>query len=382
MRTILLGGCLVASGFNAPELAPPSRVRLEARGREMVDVINLLAKAAGVKVFIHPEVEGRVTVKIEDLPFEEALSLVLSAKGGGYSWRKLDGVYHIGRFEGTEGSSPAGETVTETVRLRYRDARSLARLFGYVGRETLEATEPALLYPLLPKGLATPPQPVQLENALTLSGSPDAVAQMAALLRQIDRHMPLVAVQVQALAVPAAVVKSIKLHWERHPKLRREGAVELVFAATRDFGEVREKLFHHREVQVLGEAEVTTEDRAPAHLQVGRASRPEETVEAVPPPLGTAPAAPPPVQPGQWWSLVPCIEPGNMVQLWFHSRFEIGSPAENTQGEPMVVWAEGIPVPPGESLALYLPPSSAAESEDRTAVLIFLTPRVVEAGSP
>jgi len=348
IAALLLLWSLPALGLQGPEPAPVSRVRLEARGRDIGEVIHLLAKAAGERVFIHPEVEGRITVKIEDLPFEEALTLVLSAKANGYTWRKIDGVYHVGRFEGMEWPPAPGKTVTETVRLRYRDARSLARLFGYVDRETLERKEGAWLYPLLPPGLTAPPQPVYPENALILSGSPEAVAQMAVLLRQLDRKIPAVAVRFQVFAVPPALMESLKLHWERLPKVHREGGSEPVLEATRDFRGILEKLASHPEVQGLWETEVNTENRAPAHLFQG---------EAGPCRL----------------SLVPCIEPGEVVQLWFRAHL-----GKDGQGSPIELVAEGVPVPPGESLALYLPSPSPAGDAERPPWLILVTPRVVE----
>lgn len=343
-----ISALLLLLSLQGPEPAPVSRVRLEARGRDIVDVLHLLAKAAGERIFIHPEVEGRITVKIEDLPFEEALTLVLSAKAGGYTWRKIEGVYHIGRFEGTAAPPPAGEVGTETVRLRYRDARSLARLFGYVGRETLEGNERAFLYPLLPAGLTGPPQPVYPENALILRGSQEAIARMAALLRQLDRKIPSVAVRFQVFAVPTVVVESIKLHWERSPRLHLEGVSGAAFEATRDFRGVLEKLAHHPEVQGLWEAEVTAEDRAPAHLS-------QEGAE----PFRV--------------SVVPCLEPGDVVQLWFRAHL-----GKDGKGSPVAVLAEGVPIPPGESWALYLPSPPLDGDAEPIPWLIFVTPQVVE----
>lgn len=341
-----ISALLLLLTLQGPE--PASRVRLEARGRDIVDVLHLLAKAAGERVFIHPEVEGRITVKIEDLPFEEALTLVLSAKANGYTWRKIEGVYHIGRFEGTAAPRLPGEVATETVRLRYRDARSLARLFGYVGRETLEGNGGAFLYPLLPPGLTGPPQPVYPENALILRGSQEAIARMAALLRQLDRKIPSVAVRFQVFAVPTAVVESIKLHWERSSRLHLEGVSGAAFEAVRDFRGILEKLAHHPEVQNLWEAEVTAEDRSPAHLS-------QE---------GAGPF---------WLSVVPCIEPGEVVQLWFRACFK-----KDGKGSPGAVLAEGVPIPPGESWALYWPSPPPIGEAGPIPWLIFVTPRVVE----
>jgi hypothetical protein len=393
--TLLLLLGLLSHGLTAQEAAEQGLVRFEAKGRDIVDVINLIAKAAGEKVFIHPEVEGRVNVKIDDLPFEEALDLVLAAKEEeGYSWRKIDGVYHVGRFEEVPPPPSPGETVTETVPMRYQDARLLARLFGYVDLETLNTTEGASLYFLLPKGLTAPPQPVIPDNALILNGSSAAVSQMASLLRRIDQKGLPVVVRFQVFAATPEVVEGIKVRWEKHPKLRLEGTPGQALQATRNFREVLEKLTLNQAARLLFEPAVTTENLAPAHLSLGWSSDGKPVEPAGLARTAALPAWPTTVQPGQLvLALVPRVEPGYLIRLWFRASFGVNGPEEKSPGFAVTLVGEGLDVPPGETLALYLPsptpPSPPSEGGDRGGVapaapavrpplLMFVTPQVVE----
>lgn len=411
------------------------RVRLEAIGRDIVDVIHLIAEAAGEEVFIYPEVEGRVNVRIEDLPFEEALSLVLAAKGEGYTWRQMDRVYHIGRWE--ESPAPATAVITETFPLRHREARRLARLFGYVDMEALDQVGEASLFPLLPAGLTFSPQPVPMENALLLRGSPSAIKQMVALLRRIDRKMPQVEVRFQTFATTPEVIDGIKLHWGQHPGLRLQGSPEPVWYATRDFGKLLEKLSQDPFTRLWAAPVVVTNHLAPAHLVRSEGPSPSLENPADNPPaedgpeflletlsegalteekrdppretlLGEAETAEEPARPAETLpedplaedgnpmlklppgfrmvpagslllSLIPRIEPGHLVRLWFRAGWSVKASEEEPPRFQVTLLGDGLSVPPGESLALYLPSlGSSSERGYRPPLLVFATPRVLE----
>src|SRR5262249_1550657 len=80
----------------APAQAPPAPsaagaissqglISLELRNAEITDVISALAKLANVNIVTDSDVKGRITVRLINVTFEDALRLVLEPNGLGYA---------------------------------------------------------------------------------------------------------------------------------------------------------------------------------------------------------------------------------------------------------------------------------------------------------
>ncbi len=59
----------------------PFRVTMEFKRRDLVEVINLLAKQAGCNVVIDSDVKGQVTMRFSDVPWMKALDAVVKTSG-------------------------------------------------------------------------------------------------------------------------------------------------------------------------------------------------------------------------------------------------------------------------------------------------------------
>lgn len=61
-----------------------SPVTLNLKDADVRDVAAHLAELAGLSVVIDPEVRGTVTVSLRDVPWDQALDLILTANGLGW----------------------------------------------------------------------------------------------------------------------------------------------------------------------------------------------------------------------------------------------------------------------------------------------------------
>ncbi|WP_218081713.1 type II secretion system protein GspD [Anthocerotibacter panamensis] len=69
------------------------RITLKARNQEVRDTLNLLSRISRTSIVIDPTVQSRVTVNLENVPFEDALKSIASL--GGVQFRKEGDVYVI-----------------------------------------------------------------------------------------------------------------------------------------------------------------------------------------------------------------------------------------------------------------------------------------------
>ena len=59
-------------------------ISLDLKDADLKDVLRTFAKLARVNIAIDPEVKGSVTVRLHDVPWDQALDVILRINGLGY----------------------------------------------------------------------------------------------------------------------------------------------------------------------------------------------------------------------------------------------------------------------------------------------------------
>jgi type II secretory pathway component HofQ len=59
----------------------PKTISLDAQGTDVRDVLRLLAETGGVNILVSGEVQGTITVRLVDVPWEQVLEAVLTLTG-------------------------------------------------------------------------------------------------------------------------------------------------------------------------------------------------------------------------------------------------------------------------------------------------------------
>ncbi|MEL6705287.1 MAG: secretin N-terminal domain-containing protein [Bacteroidota bacterium] len=150
------------------------RVALRLRNADVADAVREIARQAAVPIVTYTLPEGRrLTAEADGLTVEQALRVVL--RGTGTAFRRetsADGPYYL---VGTQAED--GLVATRLLRL------------GYIAVEGLVE--------LLPPGLQSRAtiQPVPEQNALLVSGTNDAIAELEAFLAEVDYPAPQVLIE-------------------------------------------------------------------------------------------------------------------------------------------------------------------------------------------
>src|ERR687888_1726038 len=68
-------------GATAAPTTPPKTISLDVQGTDVRDVLRLLAETGDVNILASGEVQGTITVRLVDVPWEQALEAVLKLTG-------------------------------------------------------------------------------------------------------------------------------------------------------------------------------------------------------------------------------------------------------------------------------------------------------------
>lgn len=77
----LCSGSLYADGATTPPTATRQTVALDVQGAEVRDVLRLLAEAGGVNILTSDDVQGTITTRLLDVPWEQAFAAILTLTG-------------------------------------------------------------------------------------------------------------------------------------------------------------------------------------------------------------------------------------------------------------------------------------------------------------
>ncbi len=69
------------SGATSAPATPPKTISLDVQGTDVRDVLRLLAETGGINILASGEVQGAITVRLVDVPWEQALEVVLKLTG-------------------------------------------------------------------------------------------------------------------------------------------------------------------------------------------------------------------------------------------------------------------------------------------------------------
>lgn len=77
----LISGSPCADAATMPPSATSKTVSLDVQGAEVRDVLRLLAEAGGVNILTSDDVQGTITTRLLDVPWEQALAALLTLTG-------------------------------------------------------------------------------------------------------------------------------------------------------------------------------------------------------------------------------------------------------------------------------------------------------------
>jgi type IV pilus assembly protein PilQ len=181
------------------------RINIDVQGADIHTVLRTLAEYSGKNIIAGQEVEGTVTARLYDTPWDDALHSILKAHGYGYV--EESGIIRVGvlqkiRSEELEDAAADRKREdllpieTQVVRLQFADADEL---------------KPSLQDMMSPRGKV---QVDKRTNALIISDIPDYVAKVAAMANDLDSRTPQVEIVSKIVDVSADNSRDLGIQWD------------------------------------------------------------------------------------------------------------------------------------------------------------------------
>ena len=180
------------------------RISLELKDADLKDFFRLIGGISGLNIVLDPDVEGALTLFLKEVPWDQALDVVLENQGLG---RHLSGnVLRIARLSTLESE--------QQQRQRLSQARvAAAELETRIRRPSF--AKAAELSPILKKALSPRGDIIVDErtNALVISDIPSRLQAVDTLLRELDRKVRQVEIEARVVAASRSFLQDIGVQW-------------------------------------------------------------------------------------------------------------------------------------------------------------------------
>lgn len=196
------------------------RISLELKDADLKDFFRLIGGISGLNIVLAPDVEGSLTLFLKEVPWDQALDVVLENQGMS---RHLSGnVLRIARLSTLEAEQQQQQ--------RLAQARvAAAELETRIRRPSF--AKAAQLSPILEKALSPRGDIIVDErtNALVISDIPPRLEAVDTLLRELDRKVRQVEIEARVVAASRSFLQDIGVQWsafygEQAPGGQQEGA--------------------------------------------------------------------------------------------------------------------------------------------------------------
>ena len=180
-------------------------ITLDFQGADLRAVLRTFADISGLNIVIDPSIQGTVDVALRDVPWDQALDIILRANKLGYS---VDGT--IVRIV------PMNVLAQESDdRKKLADANALAGELRIITRPLSYAKALDLL-PIITKSSLSPRGDVQIDtrtNTLIIRDLADRLQAASELIVALDRPQPQVEIEARIITLNRNFAKQLGLQW-------------------------------------------------------------------------------------------------------------------------------------------------------------------------
>ena len=170
-------------------------ITLQVRDADVTDVLRLIGEASGFNIVVGEGVEGKITLSLVDVPWDQALDVVLNTmKLGAERKNNILRVATLSNLtsekqeilkakQAAEASAPR---ITRVFSISYADPSSLEKLVTTFGKSNASAGGPAPVVQLDPR-----------TNSIVVQDIPENIDRMAKLIEILDTQTPQVMIEAK-----------------------------------------------------------------------------------------------------------------------------------------------------------------------------------------
>ncbi len=201
-------GVGLTSSFAAPpggkKVYKGKKVSLEFKNADIRDVIRILAEVSGLNFVVDPDVKGTVTVKLDNVPWDQALDVILKTNKLGMVVE--NGIVRISTLKSLAQEGQAQEsarkalekakpTVMEVIPLNFTEASKVKALI-----KPLLSDEGKVDY-------------LERINALVIKDNPDRIAKIKEFVKKVDTPTPQIQIGARIVEIVTTYLKELGIQW-------------------------------------------------------------------------------------------------------------------------------------------------------------------------
>ncbi|NLI76446.1 MAG: hypothetical protein GX442_08395 [Candidatus Riflebacteria bacterium] len=167
-------------------------ISLDFRDTDIREIIKIIAQKSGTNIIAEKSVRGNVTVRLNDVYYEEAMNLI--AKTNGFAVRKIGNTWILADEKKLIEAFEKGLTITK--RLQYAKAADVSKIIAQtIKKDVKVATDERI-------------------NAVIVSGGKDILDEVKKLIETIDTPVHQVMIESKIVEVTTNATKNLGFKWQ------------------------------------------------------------------------------------------------------------------------------------------------------------------------
>jgi type IV pilus assembly protein PilQ len=220
-----VAAAVASSGGKAPAATPPGEIHegevreelivsqkqftgrkmsLDFQGANVASVLRLIADTAGINMVFGKDVDGQVTMQLKDIPWDQALNIVLKTNGLGI--KKEGGVYRIAKLSVLQQE----EEDRMAVKRSQEKAEDLERTILYINYANAAEIKGVLEELLSPRGKIDIDERT---NTIIVKDIHAVIVEAHDVVKKLDLATPQVSIEARIVEATTNFAKEIGIQW-------------------------------------------------------------------------------------------------------------------------------------------------------------------------
>jgi len=180
-------------------------ITLDFKDGDLQDVFRLFADISGLNVVVNPGVSGKVTLKLNEVPWDQALDLILKTNGLGYTLE--DNVIRIARLTDLQREENDRAKLEHEKRLA-GDLVTFSKTLSYAKASVLAPTVTKVA--LSERGVITLDERT---NTMIITDLPSFLEKAKDLIMDLDRPTPQVEIEARIVVTTRNFTRDMGIQW-------------------------------------------------------------------------------------------------------------------------------------------------------------------------
>ncbi len=180
------------------------RISLDLQDADLVNVLRLFGELANLNMILSPDVKGKVTVRLVNIPWDQAMEIILKMNGLGYNIE--DNILRIASMSALAKEAD-DEMRTKEARKKAEDLITRIIPVNYSTASAIETT--------IKKSLSNRGETVvdARTNTLIVKDIPRNVEDVALLIRQLDKPTPQIMIEARIVEASLNFNRTLGVQW-------------------------------------------------------------------------------------------------------------------------------------------------------------------------